>query len=145
MFNGQMHYKWSFSIALSVITRGYVVITWIFPHFNRNIIQNIWWCSESMLIYYRVSSLYSSGRWFQPHWKILVNWHDSSQSQYMEKNVPNHQPVMIHEFMTHQLPTPRGIHMEKCCCRRSAASSTAHGLDQINVSSIYRKLPCTFW
>ena len=36
----------------------------------------------------------SSGWWFQPLWKILVNW--DHYSQYMEKkNVPNHQPVMV--------------------------------------------------
>ena len=32
-----------------------------------------------------------SGWWFQHLWKILVNW--DAYSQYMEKTVPNHQPV----------------------------------------------------
>ena len=37
-----------------------------------------------------------AGWWFQPLWKILVSW--DYDSQYMEKNVPNHQPDM---FWTH--------------------------------------------
>ena len=31
--------------------------------------------------------------WFQPLWKILVSW--GYYSQYMEKNVPNHQPDLM--------------------------------------------------
>ena len=32
-----------------------------------------------------------AGWWFQPLWKILVSW---DYSQYMEKHVPNHKPVI---------------------------------------------------
>ena len=33
------------------------------------------------------------GWWFQPLWKIWVNWDDYSQLNGKIKNVPNHQPV----------------------------------------------------
>ena len=33
-----------------------------------------------------------AGWWFQPLWKILVNWDDYSQLNGKIKNVPNHQP-----------------------------------------------------
>ena len=39
----------------------------------------------------------SSGWWFQPLWNILVKWND--YSQYMENNVPNHQPVHWHIWL----------------------------------------------
>ena len=32
-----------------------------------------------------------TGWWFQPLWKILISW--GYYSQYMEKHIPNHQPV----------------------------------------------------
>ena len=34
---------------------------------------------------------WGTGWWFEPLWKILVSW--DYYSQYMGKNVPNHQPV----------------------------------------------------
>ena len=37
--------------------------------------------------------------WFQPLWKIWVSW--DYYSQYMEKHVPNHQPVMYIQNSTH--------------------------------------------
>ena len=41
-------------------------------------------------IIYKCTYKCITGWWFQPIWKILVSWDD--YSQYMEKNVPNHQP-----------------------------------------------------
>ena len=59
----------------------------------------LWLRDASYISYYptchdilHVAALASSGWWFQSLWKILVNW--DYYSQYMGKNVPNHQPVI---------------------------------------------------
>ena len=45
-----------------------------------------------------VSLLNKPGWWFQPLRKILVSW--DYYSQYMENNVPNHQPETYHHVRT---------------------------------------------
>ena len=54
---------------------------------------NMFYCVPRFLINESRTSLEATttGWWFEPLWKILVNWDD--YSQYMgKKNVPNHQP-----------------------------------------------------
>ena len=41
---------------------------------------------------------HKSGWWFEPLWKLLVNWDDYSQLNGKIKNVPNHQPEMGERF-----------------------------------------------
>ena len=42
---------------------------------------------------------YPSGWWFEPLWKILVNWDDYFQYMGIYKNVPNHQPPILSQFL----------------------------------------------
>ena len=58
-------------------------------------------CSEfqtrQLIKTYRISELQKiTGWWFQPLWKILVNWDDEIPNIWENKShVPNHQPVLM--------------------------------------------------
>ena len=72
----------------------------------------IWWYippNKKKPLCWNSTPTKTSGWWFEPLWKILVNWDD--YSQYMEKikNVANHQPDMCIKFILkspkiHSLP-----------------------------------------
>ena len=51
-----------------------------------------------------------TGWWFQPLWKIFVNW--DNYSQYMEKSVPNHQPDHCHVLCLSKYCSCKWV-----CCR----------------------------
>ena len=46
--------------------------------------------------FWNIRQIISTGWWFEPLWKILVNWDDYSLYVGKIKNVPNHQPVQIY-------------------------------------------------
>ena len=67
-----------------------------------------------------------SGWWFQPLWKILVSW--GYYSQFMEKNVPNHQPELNNSNHPQLPKEQRTTGLIKCWCKCPAVKLGFHSL-----------------
>ena len=62
------------------------------------------------------SEQYLSGWWFQPLWKILVNWDDEIPSIWKNKfHVPNHQPGIVTSYQMN----PNDSNGRRCVDKKS--------------------------
>ena len=64
----------------------------------------------------------SSGWWFRPLWKILVNWDDYSQSYGQIKNVPNHKPVIMEQLLANDCAIGMLAEHTPTLCHQNIAS-----------------------
>ena len=112
-------------------------------------IHHLWWFWCFIMLYqslsYSSSSFLSfSGWWFQPLWKILVNWDDCSQ--YMEKkNVPNHKPVLV-SFRCLRLPDAWPLAMPReLTKRKSLKAATDWGQGRMGIPPAFVITTCQHW